>query len=125
MNRSEVGYSSVDSWFKLALPYPDGKWCSGFMATGAPQFMAAMLGNDRLDLWQFKSLMPQGLRSLLAGFRIQRSGTLLTDRRVMLMDMVHIFNRQKLSFVSLVSLLASRGAPGLPLFGFGHPWTIG
>jgi hypothetical protein len=95
------------------------------MTAGAPKFMAAMLGNDWLDLWQFESLVPQGLRSLLAGFSIQRGGTLFTDRRVMFINMVHLFNRQKLSSVSFVPLLASGGAPGLSLFGFGHPRTIG
>src|SRR3990172_12609504 len=105
MNRSEVCYGSMDPRFKLALPYPGGKLCSGLMATGARQFMAAMFGDDRLDLWQFKGLMLQGIGSLLAGLRIKRSCTLLTDMRVMFVDMIHVFNRHKLSSVSLVSLL--------------------
>lgn len=125
MNRGEVGYGSMDPGFELALPYPVGKLCPGFMAAGAAEFMAAMLGDDGLDVWQLKSLMPQGIGSFLACLWVQRSTTILTDRRVIFMKMLHIFNRHKLSFVPLVSLLASMGATGLSLFRFGHLWTIG
>jgi len=96
----------MDPRFELALPCPVGKLRPGFMAAGATQFMAAMLGDDGLDLRQLKSLMPQGIGCLLACLWVQRSTTILTKRRVIFMKMLHVFNRHKLSLVPLVSLLA-------------------
>ena len=51
MDRGEVGDGAMNSWPELTLRHLGGKLGPCSVTTGASQFMAAMLGHDRLDLF--------------------------------------------------------------------------
>jgi hypothetical protein len=94
----------MNSRTKLTSCYIGRDFGPGLVPTRALEFLTAVLSHDGLDLRQFKTLVSQRRGDLLAAFRVQRSGTLLTNRRIVLVHMVHLLNRTQLSLVAFVSL---------------------
>jgi len=111
----------MDSRLKLALCHLPRKLGPGLMAAGARQFIAAMFGHNRLDLRQLKSLVARRLPGSCPG---QEERHTSARGRIMIVDMVHLFDRKQLPFVPFVALLATRRAGRLALFGSDHSRPI-
>jgi len=124
VDRREVGDSRMNARIELALCHFRWKLRPCSVTTRASQFMTAVLFHYGLDLGELKSLVSLGLRSLRTAFRVEGSIAFPAALRVMVMYVLHLLNRAKLSFVPFVSLLPSWRARRLFLFRFDHFGTI-
>jgi hypothetical protein len=95
------------------------------MPTSTLELVTTILGHDGLDLWQFKRLVSQRRRDLLAAFRVKGSGALLANPGIALVHMVHLLNGKQISPVTLVPFLTTLRAHRLLFLGLGNSGTIG
>lgn len=108
MRRSEIACQGMDSGSEVALGHLLGQRSARSMTTGTLDLVAAIFRSERFDIRDLEDLVTIGSGSFPHCSVIQHQRAFLALIGVQIMDMVHFFDGEELSMLSLMTNLSTR-----------------